>query len=456
MNTPKRPPKTAKPTRIAQPSETVETISSNQAGGVAEAAEAIEPGEAVETIEWSSVRPKTGKTSPPRDQLTPMMRQYFTIKGEHPNVLLFYRMGDFYELFLEDARFAAPILEVTLTSRGELGGEPIPMCGIPVHALKTYLYKALAAGQRVAICEQMEPPGGKGPVRREVVRVVTPGTVIDEDLLQPRTGNYLGCLAVIDLKGGRGRKEMALAAIELSTGDFEVTPLTSWDHAASQLSRLEPPEILIPEDFPLPTELLNWEKRMARHGHWAFDPGHSARVLREHFQVEILDGFGIGDLPACQAAAGVLLEYCRQTQQSDLAHVTGLTRTHPEEYLTLDETCRRNLEINVSLRDGKRKGSLLEALDDTATPMGSRLLAQWINLPLRRLDLIRGRQEATAWLFRRDDEREEMRERLKGIPDLERLTGRIALGRASPRDLGAVRGALERLPEIATRLAPPL
>ncbi|MBF0165577.1 MAG: DNA mismatch repair protein MutS [Magnetococcales bacterium] len=385
---------------------------------------------------------------------TPAMAQYLAIKADYPDMLLFYRMGDFYELFFDDAKEAARVLEVTLTQRGVSAGEPVPMAGVPARALDEYLKRAVLAGCKVAICEQMEPPGvGKGPVRREVVRVVTRGTLTEELLLAPRQDNFL--VAVAPSLAGRGKKggeEMGVAALELSTGQFQVAAPGSWDAAAAALSALNPAEIILPRGWEPPAGLLPWPERITRRGEWEFDPSQAAEVLREHFRVATLAGFGVEESLVCLAAAGALIRYCRETQKAALVHVTGLSRTRANEAMILDDTCRRNLELQVALRTGERHGSLLGALDVTVTPMGGRLLSQWLNHPLQDLVRIRSRQASVAWLLANHPEREAIRGELKGIPDLERLIGRVAMGRATPRDLGALRDSLTRLPAIVRQL----
>lgn len=386
-------------------------------------------------------------TTPPH---TPAMAQYWAIKADYPDTLLFYRMGDFYELFYDDAKKAAPILDVTLTQRGVSAGEPIPMAGVPARAVDDYLKKAILAGCRVAICEQMEPPGAnKGPLRREVVRVVTRGTLTEENLLSPRLDNFLVAIAPAAprQKGGPG-----IAALELSTGQFQVGAPGSWDAAAAALSALDPAEILLPRGWEPPEELNLPPERITRRAEWAFEPHQAAELLKEHFGTLTLEGFGIADSPVCTTAAGALIRYCQETQKAALAHVTGLTRTRSGEHMILDDTCRRNLEIMATLRHGERRGSLIGALDQTVTAMGGRLLAQWLNHPLQDPTRIRARQAGVTWLIAHATAREALRDELKGISDLERLIGRVAMGRASPRDLAALRDSLGRLPRLSATL----
>ncbi|MEO5368221.1 MAG: DNA mismatch repair protein MutS, partial [Magnetococcus sp. WYHC-3] len=373
---------------------------------------------------------------------TPMMAQYLEIKAAHPDTLLFYRMGDFYELFWDDARIAAPVLDIALTSRGKSRGEPIPMAGVPIHAARGYLAKLVDKGFRVAICEQMEPAGAsKGPVRRAVVRTVTAGTLTEDELLSPRRNNFLVALA----PGGKGHGQgAAVASLDLSTGQFQVMAVSGAADMAVELSRLDPAEVLVPREWEIPGELAPWEARCCRRPAWEFTADEGMHQLTRQFNVAHLDGFGIGDHGGCQAAAGALVAYCHETQREALGHLTGLCRLNRDEGLILDDTARRNLEINVSLRDGRRESTLLGVMDRTVTPMGGRLLAQWLNRPLRSVAGIRQRQDAVALLVEHPRQRESLEASLSGVHDLERLLSRVALGRASPRDVAAVRHTLGR------------
>ncbi|MEO5339569.1 MAG: DNA mismatch repair protein MutS [Magnetococcus sp. MYC-9] len=398
-----------------------------------------------------------GGTRTPETPHTPMIAQYLTIKAEHPDALLFYRMGDFYELFFEDAQKAAPILDILLTQRGQSAGQPIPMAGVPVRSVELYLRKAIEAGCTVAICEQMEPAGqSKGPVLREVRRIITRGTLTEEHLLQPQANNFLVALAPgpAAAETARLRKQrreprgeaFGLAALDLSTGEFQVGETDDWDQTLAALSALNPAELVIPEGWEPPPELLGLQPLLTRRGAWEFDPQQAALVLTEQLRTVSLAAFDIEQAPRCQAAAGALIAYCRETQKGALRHITGLTRTRPHEFLILDDTCRRNLELNGNLRDGGRANTLLGVLDTTLTAPGSRLLSQWLNRPLQSLAAIGARQAGVAWLLADTGQRQELRTLLRGIHDLERLTGRIAMGRASPRDMGALRTTLARLP----------
>ncbi|MEG3640246.1 DNA mismatch repair protein MutS [Magnetococcus sp. PR-3] len=381
---------------------------------------------------------------------TPMIAQYLKIKAAYSETLLFFRMGDFYELFFEDAKQAAEALNIALTTRGKSAGDPIPMAGIPVHALDNYLHKLVTSGFKVAICEQMEPPGkNKGPVRREVVRTVTPGTLTEENLLSACENNYL-----VSYQPASKKQPHALAALDLSTGEFFTLTLENHDHVAAEISRLEPAELLIPDTLDDIEGLKSWQKCLTRRGSWSYDAHEGSRVLLEHFSVKNLESFGVEDSPACQAACGALIHYCRETQKEALPHITGLARLHQQEGMVLDETCRRNLELNFSLKDGSRKISLLGIMDRCVTSMGSRLLAQWINRPLQSVAAIATRQESVSWLRENLATYQSMRDQLRQVHDLERFLSRIALRRAGPRDLGGLRQTLHRLPELYDALTP--
>ncbi|MBF0445744.1 MAG: DNA mismatch repair protein MutS [Magnetococcales bacterium] len=385
---------------------------------------------------------------------TPMMAQYLEIKAQHLDALLFYRMGEFYELFFEDAKIAAKDLDIILTARGKTADKPIPMAGVPVHRLDNYLKIAVEAGHKVAICEQMEPPSqSKGPVRREVLRVVTSGTLTEETLLNPRSNNFLVAIASALTTKKKRSNYPALAVLDLSTGQFQVEEYGSWELAAAFLSGLGLVEVVVPEGWEAPTELEGWQGKFSYRPRWEFDLDQGANIIKKQFNVTVLDSFGVADSPLCQIAAGALLFYCQETQRGSLGHITALTRTFSHDSMVLDEACRRNLEINGSLKDGQRNGSLLGVLDDTVSVMGSRLIGQWLNRPLQNVDAIAYRQDGVEWLLLKNSHaRREIRELLGSVRDLERLLSRIAMGRASPRDFGALRSTLEQLPILAENL----
>ena len=308
-------------------------------------------------------------------QHTPMMQQYLRIKSEHPHILVFYRMGDFYELFFEDARKAAKLLDITLTSRGHSKGQPIPMAGVPFHAVEAYLAKLVRLGQSVAICEQIgDPNTSKGPVERKVVRIVTPGTLTDEALLEERRDNLL--LAIQQQQESYG-----LAHLDLGAGRFNVLQLSGQEALLGELERLRPAEILINEDAVLP-QTLGEHPGLVKLAPWHFDSDSATRALCTQFGTHDLSGFGCTDLPLAIAAAGGLLQYVKDTQRSALPHLNGLKVERHEDGVLLDAVSRRNLELEVNLA-GRHEHTLAGVMDHTITPMGSRLLRRWINRPLR-------------------------------------------------------------------------
>lgn len=377
---------------------------------------------------------------------TPVMAQYLRIKADYPHMLLFYRMGDFYELFYEDAERAARLLDITLTKRGHSAGKPIPMAGIPYHAVETYLVKLVRQGESVAICEQIgDPAKAKGPVEREVVRVVTPGTLTDEALLQERRDNLLAAVHSDD-------KDYGLAWLELAGGSFFVLQVPTLEALRSELERLRPAETLFAEDSPLPAA-LDPEGSVAYRPVWHFDPDSARRLLCDRFGTRDLAGFGCAELPLAVGAAGCLLQYVRDTQRSSLPHIRGLGTEHREDALILDAATRRNLEISTSL-GGRPEHTLLGILDHTTTAMGSRLLQRWLGRPLRDQDAIRRRHAAVEELLHGGDTVAAVQERLAGIGDLERILARIALGSARPRDLAVLRDSLTSLPALQDTLEP--
>jgi DNA mismatch repair protein MutS len=379
---------------------------------------------------------------------TPMMQQYRELKARDADALLLFRMGDFYEMFGEDAERGSALLGLALTSRDK-GPDAVPMAGFPHHQLDAYLARLVAAGQRAAVCEQVEDPKlAKGLVRRDVVRVVTPGTLTDDALLDPKTPNYLA--AVVESRGRLG-----LAWVDLSTGRFALTEVQRKE-LGDELARLAPAELLISE-----TALgAPWVR--ALHGltpmvfttrpSWDFVPDQSRATLFDHFQTRTLSGFGIEDDAIEVAAAGALLAYLRETQKTALAHLTRLTPYHRASVLSLDEMTRRSLELTRTLREGKREGSLLDVLDRTVTPMGARLLSEWLTSPLTSLDSIHDRHSAIAELVADASLRADLRAGLGRADDLERLAARVGTGRATPRDLVALARTLAVLPKIKARL----
>ena len=388
-----------------------------------------------------------------------MMQQYLRIKAQHPDRLLFYRMGDFYELFHDDAEKAARLLDITLTSRGASAGQPIRMAGVPYHAAEQYLARLAKLGEAVAICEQIgDPKTSKGPVERQVVRIVTPGTLTDEALLedkadatmlavQPAARSTLSnsSLSPCPSPGGRGER-IALAWLTLSSGRF-AAKLIAPERLGAELARLAPSEILLPEDYDHP-DLASLKAALTRRPDWQFDPDRGGRLLREHFGLADLTAFGLEDQPALQAAAGLLLDYARHTQQAALPHVSGLQLEQDSEFVLLDAATRRTLEISETLR-GEPAPTLFSELDNCRTAMGSRLLRHWLHHPLRNRAALHLRLSAIQSLMDAPLAGRIARDQLKGMADLERIAARVALKTARPRDLAGLRDSLARLPDLA-------
>jgi DNA mismatch repair protein MutS len=379
------------------------------------------------------------------DNHTPMMQQYLRIKAEHPAMLLFYRMGDFYELFYDDARRAAALLDITLTARGQSAGEPIPMAGVPYHAVDGYLAKLVKAGESVAICEQIgDPAKSKGPVERQVVRVVTPGTLTEEALLDERRDNLLAALHHADHKYG-------LAWLDLSSGRFTLMELDKRAAVADELARLQPAELLVSEalsDAPLLAE----RSGVRRQSPWYFESDSAARLLTSQFGTRDLSGFGCGELHAAIGAAGCLLQYARDTQRAALPHIRALHVERRDEAVLLDAATRRNLELETTLSGGS-ENTLISCLDRCATPMGSRLLSRWLNRPLRDHEALRHRYDCVKTLIE-DHRHEILQPLLRRIGDMERILARVALKSARPRDLVRLQDALATLPELQQLLTP--
>jgi DNA mismatch repair protein MutS len=376
-------------------------------------------------------------------KVTPMMEQYLRIKEQHRDAILFYRMGDFYEMFFEDAVVAARELEITLTSRDRQAEDPVPMCGVPHHAADTYIARLLDRGYRVAVCDQVEDPReAKGLVRREVVRVVTPGTTLGS--LDGKSPNYLAATC------GDG-DAWGLAFLDLSTGDFRMTQVDNMALLLEELGRMEPRELLVPEDRQR-TEGW-WRQRVSpaavqmTTGDY-FALGKAQRRLLDQFQVVSLEGFGVRDMPLAVRAAGAILEYVQQTQFQKAEHIRRLRPYRRSDYLIVDEVTVRHLELLRSAYAGGRKGTLLDLLDLTVSAMGARLLRHWVLYPLIDPGKINGRQDAIACLRRHEAIRGQVRHELEKVYDLERLTGRVTMGSANPRDLGALRLSLESLPRL--------
>ena len=363
--------------------------------------------------------------------LSPMIQQYLNIKAEHADKLVFYRMGDFYELFFDDAIEAAKLLDITLTTRGQISGEPIKMAGVPYHAVEQYLAKLVKLGKSVAICEQIgEPVAGK-VVERKVVRIITPGTLTDSALLEDKQPNRIAALAVL-------KKQTALAWAALESGEFKAKIIHA-DQLADELARLQVAELLAPDNFRLPEHIAS-QTSITRLNNWQFAPDTAFTLLTQYFGSQDLAAYGMQpeNHPAAIAAAGALLNYLKITQSQLPPHLDAITLEQENQYIALDAATRRNLEITATL-SGKKAPTLFSTLDNCATHMGSRLLAQWLHHPLRNRAHIQARLDAVAALLASDAN---LSGSLKTIADLERIAARIALVSARPRDLSALRDSL--------------
>jgi len=372
-----------------------------------------------------------------RSQHTPVMQQYLRIKSQHPDMLLLYRMGDFYELFYDDARRAAALLDITLTTRGQSAGEPIPMAGVPYHAVDSYLARLVRKGESVAICEQLtDPASSRGPIERAVVRIVTPGTVTDTALLEERRDTLVAAMA---RDGGR----FGLAWLDLAAGRFTVLEGEGRQALAAELERLKPAELLLAEgagDEPLARAGTPLRARPP----WHFELASASRLLTDQLGTLDLKGFGADELPLAIAAAGALLQYVRDTQKSALPHIRALHVEERGEALILDAASRRNLELDASL-SGREDATLFAVIDSCVTAMGSRQLRRWLNRPLTAQPLLRERYHAIGSLI---DGRafNAVRGHLQGVGDVERILARVALRSARPRDLVQLRSSLGAVP----------
>jgi len=375
---------------------------------------------------------------------TPMMQQYLRIKADYPHMLLFYRMGDFYELFFADAHRAAKLLDITLTHRGQSAGEPIPMAGVPFHAAEPYLARLLRLGESVAICEQIGEPGlTKGPIERKVVRIVTPGTVTDEALLEERKDNLLVAVYL-------QQDAIGLATLDMSSGRFAVSQPENLATLSQELARLNPAEIIAAEHQveALPAQhQCRWTAQASRD----FDRNSAERLLCQQFHTQHLSGFGLDAMPQAICAAGALLHYVRDTQQGAVPHIRGLVTEHGSDFVLLDAATQRNLELEKSLA-GNEAHSLLAILDHNATPMGSRQLRRWLQRPLRSQQQITERQQAITQLLN-SYAYETVHTLLRQVGDMERILTRVALKSARPRDLIQLRLGLQQLPALQTAVS---
>jgi DNA mismatch repair protein MutS len=375
--------------------------------------------------------------------VTPLRQQYLDIKRQHPDAIVFFRLGDFYETFDEDAKITSRELDIVLTSRPVSKGVRVPMAGIPHHAAENYLSRLIDKGYHVAICEQVGDEPENGLVPREVVRVVTPGTVVEPGLLQHHRNNYLAAAFYQENRAG-------IAYVDVSTGEFAATEVNNKEilnPIRTEIFRLNPSEILWSDSLPKPEGLPGYLSAIES---WHFELGRCTENLQEHFEVATLDGFGLRGKPMAIRAAGAILAYLEETQRDSLKLLSDFSTYSLDEFMVLDAETRRNLELTETIRGGKKEGSLLGILDSTLTPMGGRLLNQWVSKPLLDVGLVNQRLDAVGYFFKNGLLRAEVREAIKAFDDLERLTSRVISGHAIPRDLAAMRENLSRLPDLKT------
>ncbi len=375
------------------------------------------------------------------EDVTPIRQQYLEIKRQYPHAILFFRLGDFYETFDQDAEITARELDIVLTSRNVAKGNRVPMAGIPYHAVENYLARLIEKGYHVAICEQVGDQPTRGLFPREVVRVVTPGTVIEPTLLKGDRNNYLAGILIQDNRAG-------IAYVDITTGEFLATELSDGETESAlraELIRLQPAEILLPEGIDLnhnlPGHVTRWQA-------WRFESGRCQETLLRHFEVASLDGFGLRGKPLAIRAAGAILQYLQETQPAALRLLKRVATYTLSDFMVLDAATRRNLELTETLRSGSAEGSLLSVLDHTVTPMGKRMIRQWVSKPLLDIPAIQRRQDRIAELLEDGILRSELRAALRPLVDLERLTNRVVSGHATPRDLVSLRSTLRLLPHI--------
>ncbi|MDD5747429.1 MAG: DNA mismatch repair protein MutS, partial [Candidatus Omnitrophica bacterium] len=392
-------------------------------------------------------------TEPIHGDVTPMMHQYLQIKREYRDAILFFRLGDFYEMFFDDAKIASALLGLALTSREAGKDNRVPMCGIPYHAAETYIARLIAAAHKVAICEQVEDPKqAKGIVKRDIIRVVTPSTIMGQAALLQHQNNYL--VSVYQ----RSSHEYGVAAADVSTGEFKLTELDREEKMLSELTRLAPAEILLSAGITGNPALLGKIKQrvaaaISEVEEWTFDYSHSYERLTAHFKTQTLRGFGCEEMPLAISAAGAALRYLEHTQKTDLAHIAALTPYALNKFMVLDSIAQRNLELVRTLR-GDKKATLLAELNFTRTAMGSRLIQHWIQQPLIDIAEINARLDAVAELLAQPALRTQLHETLKPVADIERLLGRISVGIANARDVHALNQSLKIIPGLKTILGP--
>ena len=390
-------------------------------------------------------------------QVTPLRQQYLDVKREYPDCILFFRLGDFYETFDEDAEIAARELDLVLTGRPISKTQRVPMAGVPHHALETYVARLIEKGYHVAVCEQVTEPNGKGLVEREVTRVITPGTVIEPEILSDRKQNYLMAILPVGNPDTREWSKAGIAYVEITTGEFAATQLEGENAAVlvvEELSRLQPSEVIMPSTWVEKGASLPPGIHLTPIADWRFEPAGAEQLLTQHFRVRTLEGFGLGDMPYGVAAAGAILHYLRDTQRNNLAQLTSIRAYSTASFMVLDPFTRRNLELTETIRSRKVHGSLLGVLDRTVTAMGARLLRTWISQPLLDLKRLNARLDAVEALTQDEALRAELTEALRNVSDLERLTNRLLIGKAGPRDLLALRESLSVVPTIQALIEP--
>ncbi len=373
------------------------------------------------------------------NQHTPMMQQYLRLKAENPDILLFYRMGDFYELFYDDAKKAAALLDISLTKRGQSAGQPIPMAGVPYHAVEGYLAKLVQLGESVAICEQIgDPATAKGPVERQIVRIVTPGTVSDEALLPERLDNLIAAVY-------QEKERFGLATLDMTSGRFQLSEPNSTESLQAELQRIAPVELLYCEDFA-DMRLIEHAKSLRRRPIWEFELGTAIQQLNRQFGTKDLRGFGVEKAVLGLCAAGCLLQYAKETQRSALPHIQSISLLQNSDNVQLDAATRRNLELTQNLAGGT-ENTLASVLDKCVTPMGSRLLKRWIHQPIRNVEKLQQRQQNITDILQAELI-DALQPHLQQVGDMERILARVALRSARPRDLTRLRTALQQLPDI--------
>ncbi|MGJ3238255.1 MAG: DNA mismatch repair protein MutS [Anaerolineae bacterium] len=391
-------------------------------------------------------------------KVTPARRQYLDIKGQYPDCILFFRMGDFYEVFDEDAEIAARELDITLTSRkfSKSSGKDIPMAGVPHHSVDGYIHTLISKGYHVAVCDQVSEPTGRGIVDREVVRVVTPGTLTEPELLDGNKPNYLMCIVPVGNQETSEWSKAGLAYVDISTGQFETTQLDGENVGLlvlEELARLSPREVIMPETWVNQGVTLPDGMHLTSVQDWTSEYAGAEQLLRDHFNVRTLDGYGLVEMPIAICAAGAALQYLRNTQKNSLAQLTSIRPYSTDQFMVLDPFTRRNLELTQTIRSGKERGSVLGVLDRCVTAMGSRLLRTWMLQPLLDLDRLNARLDAVASLTQDEALRIELRDNLRHISDIERLVNRLLIGKASPRDLIGLRDSLSVLPNLTALIA---